>query len=364
MNKILKLLFILVFILLSLDKTIALDFKTNTNITENNQVVLKKQTEVIYNKINNIVEKLTVEKQIVLINKLNKKIDKIISKKITDKNKYIFEYLKFLLNEKLTLLETSNKVSQELVIEALCTIENWVWKQTVTLQDWKIVNTSVCKVKSCDKWYIISEWKKCILEEQDVITIVTRTCKISNWTWNETLTFNNWNLTNTSACTIINCDTWYNLKDWVCWNLETNSKLSTYPWCDTPDIIVGNYTIAACNVGVTKAWVWADSLWTRILKWSDIYTDNNWICAKGYHIPNRWEWSWIITAWSFWDNWLKMSEVLLLPMWFYYDSKSFYWSSTTNLVLWFTNDKINASTEYWFTFWNNSEALPVRCFKN
>ncbi|MDR0606967.1 MAG: hypothetical protein LBG52_01130 [Candidatus Peribacteria bacterium] len=28
---------------------------------------------------------------------------------------------------------------------------------------------------------------------------------------------------------------------------------STYPNCDTPDLIVGTYTIAACNVGATQA---------------------------------------------------------------------------------------------------------------
>jgi hypothetical protein len=28
---------------------------------------------------------------------------------------------------------------------------------------------------------------------------------------------------------------------------------SFYPGCDTPDIMVENYTIAACNVGASKA---------------------------------------------------------------------------------------------------------------
>jgi hypothetical protein len=38
---------------------------------------------------------------------------------------------------------------------------------------------------------------------------------------------------------------------------------STYSWCDTPDIIIWNYTIAACNVWATTAWVhtWCTVAW-------------------------------------------------------------------------------------------------------
>lgn len=149
---------------------------------------------------------------------------------------------------------------------------------------------------------------------------------------------------------------------------------TTYPWCNTADIIVCSwswtwYTIAACNVwsstgstdwtvsggkyfqwGRNKGFVYGDATqqattipWYEWLNPSDSYwfvwswsllspyywanTDitNNWWgtsgtneqrqgpCESGYHVPKQTEWSWIVMAWQWWTDGANMQTVLKLP---------------------------------------------------
>jgi len=161
-------------------------------------------------------------------------------------------------------------------------------------------------------------------------------------------------------------------------NSNTNSiSNSTYPWCGSPDIIVWNYTISACNVwsinaSTYKEWYWKyfqwwnnywanyeynSSIWTTRDRvdaswywpgnyfskewfielnfdkdWSTVRNDNlwwdttntnearQWPCASGYHVPTKDEWVWILNAWWWWtwekdmNDILKMLNALKLPM--------------------------------------------------
>ena len=100
---------------------------------------------------------------------------------------------------------------------------------------------------------------------------------------------------------------------------------SRYPWCDTDDITIGDYVLAACNVGASVAGTRSESYGdfyergvnTPIAKIMDSkYYDDvdeipviegwvfqdwsinpQWPCAKGYHIPSYDEWKWFMFAW-------------------------------------------------------------------
>jgi hypothetical protein len=141
--------------------------------------------------------------------------------------------------------------------------------------------------------------------------------------------------------------------------------VSTYPWCDTPDITVWAYTISACNVWTNTAstayndagwywelfqwWnnAWIKTAWTSPTQisvsnidstytsatfiydtpdWNTTENDNMWWdttdtdeariwpCEVWYHVPTNSEWAWIHTAWWWWTNWLNMSNALKMPM--------------------------------------------------
>jgi hypothetical protein len=53
-----------------------------------------------------------------------------------------------------------------------------------------------------------------------------------------------------------------------------------YPECDTPDIIFGDYTIQACNVGAIIAGTGNDS-YGKKYRFTEIQT----LCPIGYHVP-------------------------------------------------------------------------------
>lgn len=165
-------------------------------------------------------------------------------------------------------------------------------------------------------------------------------------------------------------------------------KDTTYPWCDTPDIRVWSYTIAACNVWATTAWTtvssygnyfqwwrnkwfayWDSTQQSTIIPWttwlnatSDTYwfmwnwwlseplswaswnIDNNWWnntntsiarqwpCAIWYHVPSHLEWNWLITAWWWASNPNAMVNTLKLPLqWL----RSYFSAGIINAVSWY-----------------------------
>lgn len=145
---------------------------------------------------------------------------------------------------------------------------------------------------------------------------------------------------------------------------------ANYPWCDTSDITIWSYTIAACNVGTNTAWLtsasygnyfqwwnnWgtpsgtitpnttvvnasANGPWnyynsTTFIGWAGLLSpydwtspqNNNlwwdttntsiarqWPCATGYHVPSQNEWSALVTAGWWWTNGTAMQTALKLP---------------------------------------------------
>ncbi len=65
----------------------------------------------------------------------------------------------------------------------------------------------------------------------------------------------------------------------------------TYPGCDTPDIEIGEYTIAACNVGSSIAGTGEES-YGKYYIWEEAQE----VCSAGYHLPSIEEWQWILSS--------------------------------------------------------------------
>jgi len=211
--------------------------------------------------------------------------------------------------------------------------------------------------------------------------------------------------------------------------------------CTTYDIIVCTwvwwwYTMSACNIWATTAWTTSSSYWYYFqwwrnkwftwttsaytpqqsstiawTVWLDASTDtygfvrntwyqtwanttittnwwNNWTvlekqwpCADWYHVPNLYEWQWVVYAWWYYwwystQQWDSMSYSLKLPLagyrdwwdwamhyaWTYWE----YWlsmQSTSNTALsysiHFNNSIIYDTYSTYRARW-----FPVRCFKN
>lgn len=103
---------------------------------------------------------------------------------------------------------------------------------------------------------------------------------------------------------------------------------STYPWCNSPDVIIGNQAWASCNVGNNTAgtgiisygnyYQWGDLTYYQ---WGDINPSKReniksgkindsihndwwwiwwqWPCADWYHVPSKYEWETTIS--TIWD---------------------------------------------------------------
>lgn len=188
--------------------------------------------------------------------------------------------------------------------------------------------------------------------------------------------------------TLVNNNLW--------WSIEIISTSSSWwtptqsyqeQWlCDTEDITVWIYTIAACNLWTTKAWITSLSYWHyfqfgrnisyengtwtngtlwnnydwKLPWWTDswsandwwvgesekttaIYSNQNtsdqalmkWPCPTWYHIPTNNEWIWINAAWTWGTNWFDLLNALKMP-------KSGYriWTS-------WTITEINSKAQYW-----------------
>lgn len=231
-------------------------------------------------------------------------------------------------------------------------------------------------------------------------------------TWSPTSSGQTWIY---SATPTWNCT--YTCLNWYSGNNCATPPPPYYPsLCDTPDIVVPPYTIAACNVGTTIAWTGFASYWVYF-QWWEMYgwnttvwttTTNNtlfsnglaiswslnnwpatvsdslswwinrwwitwsiqWPCPSWRHIPTHDEWSGAILAWWYSDG-SVMSEGLKLPITgyrlysdgsFLFQDYGFYWSTSPSenraYSLFF---KTSISTNYpcYRTFGFN-----VRCFKN
>jgi hypothetical protein len=192
------------------------------------------------------------------------------------------------------------------------------------------------------------------------------------------------------------------------------STVSTYPWCDTSDIIVWPYTISSCNVWTTTAstdwtvsrweyfqwwrnkgfaywdttqqatviaWnIWLDAstdtdwfVWNSSLanpsSWANTDITNNWWdttdtniarqwpCASWYHVPSEPEWADVLTVWWWWiwhgQDWVGMQTALNLPYtgMRYWNNGDFY-SWGTQGYYWLSAPTNGTSGEY-FRFYSN-----------
>ncbi len=204
------------------------------------------------------------------------------------------------------------------------------------------------------------------------------------------------------------------------------SATTTYPWCDTPDIIVCDwtwswYTISACNVWATVSMTngWYFQWWNNALMdestirdtnrvdassnwpwnyynnavfiylysdWSLTSNDNiwwditntkearQWPCSTNYHIPSHNEWVWLYTAWWWGSNSASMSSDLKLSMSSWYFNHSDwnkyhinqqwdYWSTSPSWALIYIFS-INATGISPSNIFSRWDAMSVRCFKN
>jgi uncharacterized protein (TIGR02145 family) len=94
--------------------------------------------------------------------------------------------------------------------------------------------------------------------------------------------------------------------------------------CDTPDIVLGKYTISACNVGTNVAGL-SEVSYGNYYTYDEALT----ICPSGYHLPSKEEWEGLYTLgvkqklWSK-DEGYKFVRSLQLPlagMYFFADQR-------------------------------------------
>ncbi len=201
------------------------NFKIETTLSQQKQQNYKKQVDSVYNIFENKIVNIKTEKQILKIENVIKKIENILEKKLSDKNNFILLYLKYLLIEKLDFL-IDDKISDILnednyedikwckKIEHLewdvcvsnnksCYIQGWIWEQVWNWGEW-----GLCSILKCDYWYDLINWvcskKNEIINTNINNQIAVRKCYIQNWEWQETFFNNIW-----WGCDIISCNIWY-----------------------------------------------------------------------------------------------------------------------------------------------------------
>ena len=172
---------------------------------------------------------------------------------------------------------------------------------------------------------------------------------------------------------------------WDCvWN-TTNScyanhapSTSTYPWCDTPDIIIWNTTISACNIGTSTAWTWSTSYWSYFYK-DDIWFEwDDDICASWYRVSTQSDWNNIIEelwieAHEYSNPWVWdiVSNTLLMPYAWWLSSWGELWSDWVEWCYWsnhqnaaeylsFTESRFEVDT---YGKWNFHGWYSIRCVK-
>jgi len=279
---------------------------------------------------------------------------------------------------------------------------------------------------SSSSWWPIENWLCWSDNGWNFTSNPTNLC--SAWTASSVTDNGSWN-TYTWTC------------DWINWWTTdscsaNNTNISQYPWCNEIDITVWAYTISACNLwetiaGTDRSYSWGDyyqwwrnknfpyttnnidrettpidwSIWLNAstdtyflvrdaslaspYTWASTDITNNWWettntsvarqwpCASWYHVPSSTEWSWIVTAWWWWNDWDWMVATLKLAASGRYNynggTKSGqglvgrYWSSSTNGN---NADYLNFFDPYMSNptvsvlNWARAFVFSVRCFKN
>ena len=193
----------------------------------------------------------------------------------------------------------------------------------------------------------------------------------------------------------------YNPEYSVCtWTGQFETASTTYPSCNTADIIVCTwdktwYRLAACNMWSNTAntsqynytipssftnfqdwWVDGTETYTATYQnqpsWDQ--TKMQWPCESWYHVPTYKEWYDVHQAWWWGEVWNDMMNDLLLPrLWEYntvvynlYDNGAWgwYWTSSPNLAI---NHQQSNSSTYQINIWVGTsyyQSLAVRCFHN
>ncbi len=266
-------------------------------------------------------------------------------------------------------------------------VGDWIYQEVVEVLSWDYVNLVDIFVMNKDNFIITDDW-----------------------------------LWDTTPNLYLSC-TWENIP-------TPFSAITKYPWCDTADITVCSwngtwYTISACNVWTTTASIDRTISWWNYFQWwrnkwfpygddshestpipnenynpnndeywfvnsrdwivthdNNLWWDNSWAwtdeqrqwpCADWYHVPSYIEWTNIIIAWQWWNNWANMQISLKLP---YADSRSrtnnYYYDLGSDGAYWSSSPYGDRSYRLYFRYnWINpanndirGKGFPVRCFKN
>jgi type II secretion system protein G len=258
-----------------------------------------------------------------------------------------------------------------------------IWVPTSQNQAWQNINSANACYYNCSPWYWFN-WTSCILkafcDDEQFVSEIT----LTNWqTWScmnqWATTVWDWASTLTSCSNSpTNCNSWLTwVWDYYQWwrNEPVNStSVSTYNWVFTWLLWHNNFV----NWEVTYQDWWQNEAWSSSpTRWT--WTNPQWPCSTGWHIPSSTEWqsvcntiSWTSCA----DNSTTVTAMktkLRLPLagyrswhngnYFLVSSVANYWSSTPNTTkangLYFNSSEIYISTSNW-----RSGGFSVRCIKN
>jgi hypothetical protein len=97
---------------------------------------------------------------------------------------------------------------------------------------------------------------------------------------------------------IINGTSTWTTSQW--WEVKYSNR---YPWCDTDDIKIWKYTISACNVWASKAWLEEESYWSLFQWWNNYGFSNSWSITTSstkvsWTVPIPYSFPAFITSWN------------------------------------------------------------------
>lgn len=167
-------------------------------------------------------------------------------------------------------------------------------------------------------------------------------CWFNNWksasVFSQAWACKNWNLANY-------VDNWqWSTYNWDCdsldwWNSVSCSMnhiaaLTTYPWCDSPDIYLWDTIISSCNVWTNISWTWVSSYWWYFQWWRNKMFATSDSSQRATTIP--------------WITWLNAAT----------DTYDFVWSDT--LPWSWSDDNIddNWGWFHWYT-WDSNYEYPT-----
>lgn len=249
---------------------------TFANLTIKQQENYKNQINKVFWKFENQISKISKEKQIEKLNTILSKINIILNKKNSEKNKFVIEYLKTLITNKINQynnLSTEKEVKQqENFTENSSNIENKV----VSLND----NEKEIKdfVSNLTKWITNEDEKIKIIFQWITTNIKYNQTILDLYNSDKTESEINRIIADKSLCK--SCYNWYDTfktKNWVCeWYTELFDMMLKSIWIKDTEII--SWTALWTNNKV-----WSHS-WNRI--WSYYYdtTRDKWT-MKWYKLP-------------------------------------------------------------------------------